>query len=183
MPGWAEATTYAELLALARRFLAGELDRFPGWGAGDLDEESDALRPALLHATAAGILPVASQPGEPFAPGHDGHAWGRRAFVGGFVDPQRCDAVVGAITDRGLVALVQGPRVPPTARSVPVGLRDGTPFLVLGPDARAHELEIFGEAVGPGAAAALEACPFMWLVDPQWGRRAALPRALESLPR
>jgi len=125
---WADAATFRELLELARRFLSGELARFPGWGAAELDDESDDLRPALLRAAAAGLLPVASQPGEPFAPGHDGLDWGRRAFVGGFVAPEALQ-----------------------------GFRDA-------------------------ARQALEPCPFLWLLDPLWGRRDALPAALEALP-
>ena len=90
---WGAAGTLDDLLGLTRRFLTGTLDRFPGWGAGDLDEESDDLREGLLRAVGAGVLPVASQPGEPFAPGHDGLDWGRRAFLGGFVAPEQAAAI------------------------------------------------------------------------------------------
>lgn len=182
-PDWSSAATLEELLRLTRRFLTGAIDRFPGWGAGDLDEETDDLRDGLLQAVDAGLLPVASQPGEPFAPGHDDLDWGRRAFVGGFVAPERAAAIAAAATRWGLEALLQGPGLPPSARSVPVGLRDGLPFLVLGPEARDQELEIFAEGAGPAAEAALARCPFMWLFDPVWGRREALPAALASLPQ
>lgn len=179
---WADAATFRELLELARRFLSGELPRFPGWGAAELDDESDDLRPALLRAAAAGLLPVASQPGEPFAPGHDGHDWGRRAFVGGFVAPEALQGFRDAARAHGLDLLAAAPGEPAPPRWVPAGLRDGVPFLVLGPEARAQELEIFEEAAGPAARRALEPCPFLWLLDPLWGRRDALPAALEALP-
>ena len=38
----------------------------------------------LRGALGAGLMTVASQPGGPFGPGHDGLTWGGRAFVGGF---------------------------------------------------------------------------------------------------
>lgn len=180
---WGAAGTLEELLGLTRRFLTGTLDRFPGWGAGDLDDETDDLREGLLRAVGAGVLPVASQPGEPFAPGHDGLDWGRRAFVGGFLAPARAAAIVAAVTPLGLEVLLQGPGQPRSTRSVPVGLRDGLPFLVLGPDAREQELEIFAEGAGPRAEAALARCAYLWLFDPVWGRREALPAALVSLPQ
>ncbi len=180
---WSNAGSLEDLLGLTRRFLTGALDRFPGWGAGDLDEETDDLQAGLLQAVDAGVLPVASQPGEPFAPGHDDLDWGRRAFVGGFVAPERVAAISAAAAPLGLEVLLQGPGHPPSARSVPVGLRDGLPFLVLGPDAREQELEIFAEGAGPAAEAALARCPFMWFFDPVWGRREALPAALASLPQ
>ena len=180
---WSSAASLEDLLRLTRRFLTGAIDRFPGWGAGDLDEETDDLRDGLLQAVGAGLLPVASQPGEPFAPGHDDLDWGRRAFVGGFVAPERAAAIAAAATRWGLEALLQGPGLPPSVRSVPVGLRDGLPFLVLGSDAREQELEIFAEGAGPRAEAALAGCVFLWLFDPVWGRREALPAALVSLPQ
>ena len=103
--------------------------------------------------------------------------------MGGFVAPERVAAITAAAATLGLEVLLQGPGHPPSTRSVPVGLRDGLPFLVLGPDAREQELEIFAEGAGPAAEAALARCPFMWLFDPVWGRREALPAALASLPQ
>ena len=69
---WLTAQSYAELCALGARFLEGDLDAFPGWGAADTDEETDAIEDLLAAWCRAGFLTVASQPGEPDEPGHDG---------------------------------------------------------------------------------------------------------------
>ena len=84
---WTEAESFEELLALTARFLAGDPIGFPGWAVDETDEESDELLTVLMAANRAGLLSVASQPGAPFGPGHDGWSWGGR-WTGGPTRPR-----------------------------------------------------------------------------------------------
>ncbi len=171
---WQIAKSFADLVALTNRFLRGEPVGFPGWAVPETDDESDDLAPTLLAANAAGLLSVASQPGAPFGPGHDGWSWGGRAFIGGFAMPDGAAKLRARAEAAGLWAL---PAAGQEAREVPAGLRDGTPYLVLGTDARSQELEIFRDEIGPGAFAELERAEFLWVIDPAWGRRERLRAA------
>lgn len=175
---WREAQSMEDLLALTRSFLQGELAVFPGWGAADTDDETDEFERALLDANQAGLLSVASQPGSPFGPGFDGRTVGGRAFVGGFC----AEAALGPLLDTAqagqVMAAVERPGAAAPWSPIPAGLQGGMPYLILGPGAREAELEIFGDAVGRSALAELQAAPFLWLVDPVWGRRSRLPSVL-----
>ncbi len=171
---WRRAETFAELCDLGARFVHGELASFPGWGAAELDDESDALVPELELANRAGFLTVASQPGRPFQPGHDGRAWAQRGFVAGFASPAAERALAAAARERSLWWFT-GP-----SEAAPAALADGTPYLFVGHDARAEELELFADALDPRALAALAGCAFGWFVDPVWGRRGALVAALRA---
>ncbi len=183
---WHNAQTFDDLLGLARAFVEGTVRSFPGWGSGDLDDESDDLEDALLAANSAGILTVASHPGRPFAAAHDGRDWTGRAFVGGFVLDDTLERLTSVATAEGLLVLIERPGEQPREDgdptfSVPAGLRDGLPYLVLSSGGRAAELEIFLEEAGADAHQALTGLPFAWALDPVWGRRDALPRALSRL--
>ncbi len=174
---WAGASTFPDLLSLTQRFLRGEPIGFPGWATSETDDESDDMQPTLLAANEAGLLSVASQPGAAFGPGHDDLTWGGRAFVGGFAEPASAAVIQERAKQAGLWAKdgdKDGPFV------IPAGLRDGTPYLLLGADAKAHELELFEDRVGPGALAALESATFLWVIDPAWGRRERLSAAFDS---
>lgn len=175
---WRSARTFDDLLRLARRFLQGELDAFPGWGGRDLDEESDDLAAVLLALNAAGVLTVASQPGRPFSPGHDGRDWAGRAFVGGFAAAGTAAALAARARGAGLLTVEAPAGATPPAVEVIAGLRDGAPYLVLGGDAGEHERGIFAEEAGARAAEALGDRTFLWLVEPAWGRRERFVAAL-----
>lgn len=182
---WRQAESFEALCALGERFVSGALGYFPGWGAPDLDEESDALVPHLARANRGGFLTTASQPGRPFAPGHDGRAWAQRAFVCGFAQGATQRRLVAAAAQGGLWCMdhssdTHGGSPRTEAAPVPVGLADGVPYLFAGHDAHAAEVELFADALGVGALRALAAARFVWLVDPVWGRRAALPAALDA---
>ncbi|MEM6570552.1 MAG: hypothetical protein AAF957_19225 [Planctomycetota bacterium] len=177
---WRDAASFDELVRLGRDFLRGQLDRFPGWGAGDLDDESDALEDVLVAITGLGMLTVASQPGRPFSPGHDGRDWAGRAFVGGFASADGEAQVRERAVAEGLVVLAEPAGGDGGRFSVPAGLRDGLPYLVLETGGREAELEIFLKEVGPDAHRELSALPFLWIVDPVWGRRDALHRAFTA---
>lgn len=168
---WAGTSSFGELLALTARFLGGEPIGFPGWATAESDEESDDMQPTLLAANRAGLLSVASQPGEPFGPGHDGLTWGGRAFIGGFAQAGQA-ANIQAQAERAGLWAKDGDKEGPF--DIPAGLRDGIPYLLLGSDAKSHELELFRDRVGPEALAAVEAATFLWVIDPVWGRRERL---------
>lgn len=171
---WERASGLADLLALTARFVRGEPIGFPGWATLETDEESDAMQPTLLAAVEAGLLTVASQPGAPFGPGHDDLTWGGRAFVGGFAEPESAAAIQGRAAAAGLWAK-DGDESGPFA--IPAGLRDGMPYLVLGSDAKDHELGLFRDRISPLALAALQSAKFLWVIDPVWGRRGRLRSA------
>ena len=57
---WRAATRYEELCSLAAAFLTGGIDHFPGWGAGDTDEETDEVEGLLTSCCLGGFLAVAS---------------------------------------------------------------------------------------------------------------------------
>jgi len=182
---WRRAESFEVLCTLGARFVGGALAHFPGWGAPDLDEESDALVEQLVRANLGGFLTTASQPGRPFAPGHDGRAWGQRAFVCGFAPDTIHTRLVEVATRASLWCTGQaraatGSSGATALATVPVGLADGVPYLFAGHDAHTTELELFTGAVGAGALRALAAARFVWLVDPVWGRRGALPAALDE---
>ena len=168
----------AELLALTRAFILGELTVFPGWGSAETDEESDEFEEALLDANTCGVLSVASQPGAPFGPGFDGRVVGGRAFVGGFCEEVVARCLVKAAEVSGILAAVERPGTASRWSPIPAALQGGEPYLILGPGARAAELEIFEGAIGTSALADLREASFLWLVDPVWGRRSRLPDVL-----
>lgn len=177
---WLKAQSMADLLSLTRLFLQGEVAVFPGWGASDTDEETDDFEGALLDANRGGLLSVASQPGSPFGPGFDGRTVGGRAFVGGFCTEAALGPLVAAARAGQILAAVERPGAAVLWPPIPAGLQGGSPYLILGPGAREAELEIFGEAVGKRALAELKEAPFLWLVDPVWGRRSRLPAVLHQ---
>lgn len=179
---WAGASSLEELLALTRDFLEGRRAFFPGWGGADTDEESDALLAGLRGALDAGLMTVASQPGAPFGPGHDGLTWGGRAFVGGFaLDGEGAARLEAAAREAGLLVRAETPGEAADWSPIVAGLRDGTPYLVLGPGARDQELEIFAELLAPPLQEALAERPLLWIVDPSWGRRDRLRDVLGGL--
>lgn len=186
---WRTARSFDDLLELGRRFVRGELEEFPGWGSSTLDEESDALEDALLGAHAMGVLTVASQPGRPFGPGFDGEIWGGRAFVCGFAAPKTLASLRERAVALGMWCLVnEGDAESEGAVEIVAGLRGGVPYLVLSPEARAAELEIFRDALDDSAFTSLQTCGYLAVVDPAWGRRERLDHlfgtrsAVSSLP-
>lgn len=171
---WRAARTFVDLCALGARFVRGEVRHFPGWGAPDLDAESDALAPELAAAMSGGFLTTASQPGRPFAPRHDGRDAAQRAFVCGFSSRATYARLAAAASAGGLWCAAPEAGAAP----YPVGLADGEPYLFGGHAAAAEELALFEDTLHPAALADLAAREFVWLVDPVWGRREALREAL-----
>lgn len=172
---WGRAETFRDLCELGARFLEGDLDSFPGWGAADVDEETDDdFADLLADCCRAGFLTVASQPGAADAPGHDGQVERRRAFVTGFADAGRVEAL-GALP--GLTLTVDH------CPELVLGLRGEEPFLVLGPDPRASELELFEDHLSAAGMASLARQSWVVLHDPEWGRTDRLVPALAATLR
>lgn len=174
---WQAAGSYRELCELAARFVEGDLQHFPGWGAPDIDEETDDVSDLLACYCRAGFLTVASQRGSADEPGSDGRIERRRAFVTGFIDPELSASLLG-LAEQGLLVLLD------TCSELPLGLRGADAFLALGPGAREAELKLFDEDLGPAGRAAVGAARWVALVDPEWGRDdhlwSALAAALET---
>ena len=77
---WLAARSFDDLCRLGARFCRGEIAAFPGWMAPELDDESGVLAPMLARLCDAGFLTLASQPGRPARPAHDGKPCVQRAF-------------------------------------------------------------------------------------------------------
>ncbi len=103
---------------------------------------------------------------------------GGRAFVGGFCKEGVLCPLVGSAEAAGILVAIEQPGIAAHWSPIPAGLQGGEPYLILGPGAREAELEIFGGAIGTNALAELRSAPFLWLVDPVWGRRSRLPAVL-----
>jgi len=180
---WSDASSLAGLCELGARFCAGEIDRFPGWMARELDEESGPLVQQLVALNRAGFLTVASQPGRPDWRGHDGRTWRNRAFVCGFASGSvaRRLAQVGAGCEPVIDVFACDDAS--AGRRVPVGMRGADAYLYAGHCARDEELEIFAEHCTPEALAELGAACYISVYDPQWGRVEYLWQQLaEGLP-
>ena len=167
---WRAARRYEDLCRLGAAFLRGDLDHFPGWGAADTDEETDALEDLLVACCRAGFLTVASQVAGTGAHGADGRPERRRAFVTGFVR----DLDLGPLADAGLLV------VHSLEEDLPLGLRGEDVFLALGPGAREAELALFEEDLSPPALAELAAARWVCVADPEWGRAEHLWSSLAA---
>ena len=74
---WREAKTFEELCEINARFIEGDIDFSPIYGASSLDDESKPLVPYLAALNRAGFLTTCSQPGE-----DDGHSRQRACVQG-----------------------------------------------------------------------------------------------------
>ena len=176
---WREAQSFEELCELGRRFVAGELGYFPGWGASTLDVESDAIAIQLIALNQSGFLTVASQPGRRAGLERSGVRIMQRAFVCGFARPARARALVRAARSAELVALRQSTNAD-GGEPIAVTLQDGEPRVFTGHGARAAELDLFRASLHPRALAELDRCDYLSVHDPRWGRQRTLWRALNS---
>lgn len=170
---WRRAGSFEDLCALGARFVEGDLPFFPGWLAPELDEESDPLVPCLAALNRGGMLTLASQPGRALAAEGSGAASAQRAFVTGFVRPD---------LGRRLEALALGSELfvatfDPTERGgvrLPVGVRDGEPYLWTGYGAGPEELRILRPSLAREALTALRATRYACVADLAWEARDAL---------
>ncbi len=160
---WRRAQSFTELCHLGARFVAGELRSFPGWGARELDPESDPLVPCLAACLRGGYLTVASQPGV---------AGARRAFVAGFASAGAVLAL-RSIAGDGIVVREEGPESS-LEPALPVVLEGERVAVLAGGPARRAELAIFSRSIGRGARAELASLPFVWAVDLAWDASDAL---------
>lgn len=178
---WSAAAGFEDLCGLAARFLEGELEAFPGWGAPDVDEETDALVDLLAAWCRAGFLTVASQPAGHARPGEDGRTEQRRAFVCGFASEAAAQRLAGLTAD-GMEVLVQPASESSGAPGPPVGERGADPFLLAGHGAGPVELELFAERCSPAALEDLRRTCWVVAHDPVWNRDALWPALHALLP-
>ncbi len=160
---WREARSFSELCELGARFLEGLLPCFPGWGAPEVDEETDDLVPLLAAANRAGFLTLASQRGAPESPGADGRTERRRAFVCGF-------ATARAATELLRLTLAGELEVAREGEDQTLGLRGEDAFLVVGSGAASQELEIFAGYLDEEALSCLRDARYVCLADRTWSR-------------
>lgn len=168
-PGWTEALTAQDLCGCAARFLAGDLGTFPGWGAPDVDEETDPLIPTLELCCRAGFLTVASQPGGDARIGADGRTEQRRAFVTGFASPRAVERL-RANLPQGLSLFSHPSSLLDLDLGLIVGERGGETFLLAGAAAGPIELDFFRQAASPVAAEDLAQWSFTSLIEDDWNR-------------
>ncbi len=166
---WREAQTAEDLCACALGFLAGELLSFPGWGAPNLDEESDTLVPTLKRCCQAGFLTVASQPAGTELPGADGRMERRRAFVTGFASTHALEHMGRELPD-GLVLFAHESSMLDLECGMVVGERGDDAFLLAGGAAGPLELDFFREESTVQAAQDLASWSFVSLIDENWNR-------------
>ncbi len=176
---WSRAGGFEDLCALAARFLEGELATFPGWGAPDVDEETDALVDLLADWCRAGFLTVASQPAGCTRPGADGRRERRRAFVCGFASAAAAERLAGLVAG-GIEVRVQPAQDGAGAPGPAVGERGADPFLFAGHGAGPVELELFAERCSPESLEDLRGTAWVVIHDPVWNRDALWP-ALRTL--
>lgn len=179
MESWTEAKSFADLGELAARFLEGEPLGFPGWGADDIDEETDDLVPILAHCCRGGFLTTASQPAGPARNGADGRPEERRAFVCGFLSEQGA-ARLRSLEGEHLAVWTQPASSDVGAPGPVVGRRGGEAFLFAGVGAGPEELRLFEEVVGSAAWDELSRASWGVVMDRTWNRDAHLWPALES---
>jgi hypothetical protein len=175
---WLAAQTFGELCGLTADFLHRRLEGFPGWGAAEPDEETDAIRARLATLNGAGLLTLASQPG--FEGRIDGHAVRQRAFVTGFGD---ADVARRLLAGGGIEVRAWAPDAATDASVPAVGepmtLVDGTPRVLAGHPARGEELDLFQDEIGPLAFRALGQATYLAAWDPMFGRTTFLWDELE----
>jgi hypothetical protein len=171
---WRAARTFGELCALGAAFLERRCAYFPGWGAPEPDDETDAIRAPLLALHARGLLSVASQPA--FDGRRAGRAVRQRAFVAGFAHVElaqrllrESDVVVRAWHADG-TSNVGGATIEPE----PMTLEGGVARVVSGHAARADELALFGDEIGAGALRELGTTTYVTAWDPEFGRTELL---------
>ncbi len=168
---WRAAASFRDLCVLTQEFLGGALPAFPGWGAPDLDEETDAIAPGLVALAGRGFLTLASQPGLPERAG--ARRVVQRAFVTGFVEPPLARRLARARPAPGIAIAVFAPGAS-GGDAEPVTRIDGEPVVLAGHCARDEELALFEDEVGPAAFAELRAASYVAIWDREWGRERAL---------
>jgi hypothetical protein len=166
---WESAETFADLVRLGERFIAGELGSFPGWGAAALDVESIPLRSRLISFHRAGLLTVASQPGVASAQDGDGKLRVQRAFVCGFASDDAARALVRLCSEPQIhVGIFR--RGADRGVELPVSTRAEVPYAFAGYNAFEEELDCFSELCSSKALAALAGESYVSIVDLEWGR-------------
>ncbi|MCY2961558.1 MAG: hypothetical protein NTY35_15450 [Planctomycetota bacterium] len=173
---WRAARNFEDLCLLGAAFLERRCAHFPGWGSPDPDEETDAIRDALVALHSRGFLSVASQPG--FEGTLDGHVIRQRAFVAGFARPALARSFVRAdriavrawFPDGSFACGSMG--VDGVALHEPEAMTcvDGVARVVSGHDAREAELALFADELGEAALRELAASAYVTAWDPEFGR-------------
>lgn len=179
---WRRARSFDELCALGARFVAGELAWFPGWGAAELDVESDAIRASLVALNRAGWLTTCSQPARVDVE----RGLEQRAFACGFASERVARMLVGlAARDRSIRVRVErrGERVagPVTVTREPArGRAAKVARVAIGGPAIEAELMCFADDLAPAMLAELARRPYVSAWDVAWGREERLWPALEQ---
>ncbi|MDE0903884.1 MAG: hypothetical protein OSB42_04565 [Planctomycetota bacterium] len=166
---WQDALSAEDLCACAVRFLDGELDSFPGWGAPDVDEETDPLLATLKRCCQGGFLTVASQPAGAQRPGADGRMERRRAFVTGFASPGAVERIRSCLP-AGLHLFAHPSSLTDLDLGLVVGERGGDAFLLAGAAAGPLELAFFAEEASAQATKDLSHWQFTSLIEEAWNR-------------
>lgn len=174
---WRAAASFADLCALGAAFVGGRCAHFPGWGARETDDETDAIREALVALHARGFLSVASQPA--FDGTRDGRRVRQRAFVAGFAraelarrwaDSPRIAVRAWSAHDAFRSTLGEDDVDEPAAMTTV----DGVARVVAGHAARDDELGIFVDDVGADAFRELGETTYVAAWDEEYGREREL---------
>ena len=167
---WSEAQTFAEVCAVMRRFVAGELPLSPDHG-GPIDPETVTIVPHLVALNDAGLLTTHSQPGLAV---DDTEA--QRACVEGFA----LEEAALRFAERALYTDLHVQVSPPGVDAgymVPITKADGHPYTWTG-RADADLLQGFISMCTASAVAELRSAWYVVAIDLQWGRPDHLWREL-----
>lgn len=170
---WRAARTFDDLCRLGAAFVEGENAFFPGWGWPVLDEESLAIVPHLATFQRAGLLTLASQPGQAPRASHDGSAHEQRAFVCAFAD-ERAARALAALPDDPEISIAFFRRGESGGARTPVATRGGIAHAFAGDSAFEEELECFADHLSREALQALERATYVSAIDLVWGRNSKL---------
>jgi hypothetical protein len=163
----------AELGVLTARWLEGDINLLPAFGAAGPDPETDDLIEILAAVNRAGFMTTFSQPGMPDADG-----WCQRAAVEGFCDKRLADRIVKELAGTDLVVLRHGPGATEEVR-VPVTLNDARAYSwVPNPFDTETIWQSYADSCGPAAIEDLARADQVCIFDAVWGRNDLLWREL-----
>lgn len=179
---WQTARTLGELGELTARWLEGDLASQPGYQANcGPERETLELIPTLARLNRAGFLTDCSQPGEQPTIGLDGAIWRQRAAVTGFASPPLAERLAHAARDAGFIVHSTTAGREKLEDRIAVTTRDGQ--IVTGFGGRRSRRDLAFQYQECSRAAIRAVCDAMQvtIVDPRWGRNAALWPLLDTL--
>jgi hypothetical protein len=184
---WAQAESFSGLCNLSARFLAGEIQYYPGWSSSGVYEESLPYRDVLARINRKGFLTYMSQPGD--LPLDAERRNGKRPFITGFVNTALGEELHRSLASSGYIVLFYAALEPMLSRFYPNGyariavrLDDGAVTFSVGDD-RYEALTKFERCL-PTCGSAMEqlGCSSFLVVAGDWGQNGLFDLIEAMLP-